>query len=787
MAAQLLQCEACVQIGWPHRHFPNSMKKIRIFIGTLAAMGALLASQMTYAQTWVPTGGGTFSWNEDGNWNTAPFPNLTGANANVSADIVAPTQIDLNIPITVGSLTLNDTGGTGDSAYTIATGTSGSLNFQVASGSASLTSAGATNSISAPISFTSPTTITVTNSLNLSGNLSGSGIITRSSSAGATLAVTGDNSGFAGSWVLNSGNQNAITSFNSDVAAGAVPGAAMIAIRNTAANSNLNLNFTGALHANRGIQLDATMHIGGNGSFTTAIDGKITGTGGLNKSGNGNSIIVLSNASNDFSGAVNISAGTLSIASFGALGANSSVTFGNGGSTGGGTLIYTGAGATTSKAIRLSSAVGSGNNSSARINNNGTGALDLTDTGNVVSASAAGARILTLGGSNTGNNMFRGLVNANGTGSVVVEKRDAGTWFLTNESNSYLGATRVYGGILDVTSIKDGGVVSSIGASSNGAGSLLLTSGGVLRYSGAGDTTDRLFQIGDSSGSPLTGTISSSGSGALVFTNTGTITFGTTNQARTVILSGTNAGNNTLAASIGNNGTSSVGLTKSGAGKWVLTGSHVYTGATGVTGGTLVVNGSLGSTTVTVGSGAFLGGSGSIGGAVNVSAGGTVAPGNSPGQLDTGNFTLSSSTSTLSLELGKATAGSPPIGGSDHDQLNVTGTVSLGGGNLALTIDSGLEVNDLLFAILNDGAEGVSGVFGSINGVTTTLTQGTMFSLGGYDFQISYLANSTGGTFLGGNDVALQVIAVPEPASALLLSAGAGLLLVLRRRRSAMV
>lgn len=61
---------------------------------------------------------------------------------------------------------------------------------------------------------------------------------------------------------------------------------------------------------------------------------------------------------------------------------------------------------------------------------------------------------------------------------------------------------------------------------------------------------------------------------------------------------------------------------------------------------------------------------------------------------------------------------------------------------------------------------------------------GSTYTLGGQQFQISYFGNHTGGgadTFTGGNDVVLRVI--PEPNAALI--GGIGALLLLRRRRNA--
>jgi hypothetical protein len=110
----------------------------------------------------------------------------------------------------------------------------------------------------------------------------------------------------------------------------------------------------------------------------------------------------------------------------------------------------------------------------------------------------------------------------------------------------------------------------------------------------------------------------------------------------------------------------------------------------------------------------------------------------------------------------------------------VTGSVTLNGA-LDLTFNTFTPVDgDMIFILLNDGSDPITGTF-------TGLAQGAVAaSYGGFDWQISYLANNTGvgtGTFTGGNDIALMAVAsvIPEPSTALLAAIGA--LALLRRRR----
>jgi hypothetical protein len=132
-----------------------------------------------------------------------------------------------------------------------------------------------------------------------------------------------------------------------------------------------------------------------------------------------------------------------------------------------------------------------------------------------------------------------------------------------------------------------------------------------------------------------------------------------------------------------------------------------------------------------------------------------------------GNFDLQSG-STFNVEL----AGTSP--GVEYDQLFANGTVTLAGA-LNLTASFTPTNGDLFFILVNDGADAISGTF-------TGLNEGSTFTVGGQDYQITYQANfETTPSFTGGNDVAL--LAVPEPAAALL--GGLGMLGLLRRRRVA--
>ena len=140
---------------------------------------------------------------------------------------------------------------------------------------------------------------------------------------------------------------------------------------------------------------------------------------------------------------------------------------------------------------------------------------------------------------------------------------------------------------------------------------------------------------------------------------------------------------------------------------------------------------------VTVATGGALGGTGTILGAVLTTGTGVIDPGDvlgtSTSQLTTGNLELGSS--------GTFTAqASGTVAGSGHDQLTVTGSVTLGG-TLDLSRIAGFSsVNgDIITLIENDGEDAIVGTFDGID-------EGDSLSAGGERWIVSYV----GGT---GNDV----------------------------------
>src|SRR5690606_31128630 len=219
--------------------------------------------------------------------------------------------------------------------------------------------------------------------------------------------------------------------------------------------------------------------------------GAITGAGSLIK--NGSATQRLSGCASNYSGSTTINGGTIEAtclvdgglaSSIGASGAEASSLILNGG-----TLRYVGAGGSTNRQFTLGASAGNALDAS------GTGAINFASSAPFTFSSPNTAQTLTLTGANTGNNILAAQITNNGTGLTALTKSGNGTWILTNPDSSYTGVTTIDGGVLGVDKLSNGGVASSLGASSVAAANLVIGNGATLRYTGAGDTTNRLFTL----------------------------------------------------------------------------------------------------------------------------------------------------------------------------------------------------------------------------------------------------------------------------------------------------
>lgn len=471
------------------------------------------------------------------------------------------------------------------------------------------------------------------------------------------------------------------------------------------------------------------------------------------------------------------------------------------------TLLYVGAGSTTNRNFNGASVGGGGG---YIIDSSGSGPLVFTNAIAITGGTTAitGQKPWTLQGSYVGAaNEIRGLIS--GSGASAVTKAGAGTWKLSG-TNTYAGATTINAGVLDVTTLANGGVASGIGQSSNAATNLVFGApSATLRYSGTADvTTNRGFTL--SSGAGGGATIESSGVGTLSFDNTVAIAYGTTNQTRLLTLGGANTGANTFAKVLANNGTGTTSFTKAGAGTWILDAVNTYSGTTNVSAGRLQIgpNGSINNSTAIsvsanaafdynsatalaiapslLGSGsanrATLGGTGMINAAVTLNnLGDTLSPGNSPGIMPFGTSqTWNSFTYVWETNNFIGTSA-----GTDFDQIAVTGSLNLTGGVGAYLLD--------ITSLTAGNAAGNVGGFDDITRTWTILTTTggiTGFDAANWTLSTANFTSSpatTGAWSLSqdGSNLVLSYVAVPEPAAIALAGIGvtAAAFSASRRRR----
>ncbi|MEQ1861776.1 MAG: autotransporter-associated beta strand repeat-containing protein [Chthoniobacteraceae bacterium] len=294
---------------------------------------------------------------------------------------------------------------------------------------------------------------------------------------------------------------------------------------------------------------------GGNNSLTLAGPGAgfllssgtmnlslpILGTDGLFKDGAGT--LALTNLVNTYSGVTRIFDGVVEITNITNLAQPSSLGIGGPAldmfglpstvaylEVDGGTFRYTGTGASTNRTFSISSRGGT-------LDSSGTGAsLGFSITSAGVKTPLTGARALTLTGTNIGlNNIAAPIGDADGSSPTSLIKSGTGTWSMT-APNTYNGSTTLRGGILQISTINNGGAPSNLGQGSNDPRNLVFD-GGTLRYVGVAAPSDRAFTLG-----PGGGAILSNGTGAMNLTNNGLAVASGTGP-RTLTLGGSAVGN----------------------------------------------------------------------------------------------------------------------------------------------------------------------------------------------------------------------------------------------------
>ena len=307
---------------------------------------------------------------------------------------------------------------------------------------------------------------------------------------------------------------------------------------NSTFTNNLNggtLTFTGAFWSNAD-SVSRTMTIAGNGN--TTITGNVTASSGtasvdhsLTKTGTG--VLQVTSTAGTLDGNLNVNGGTVQITDFRSVNMHSASTTNTGAiniGTGGtsATLTIGTATATTvagltllaGKAINLAGTTGG-----ATINANQSGANPLILNG--ITASGAGVKTLTLGGTSTADNRINGaIVNNSGTNTTALVKTGSGTWMLSGV-NTYTGATTISNGTLKLTAnAASSTILDNTSAIVFNANTTAGSAGGILQFTGftGAATTESLGALTPTAGA---GTVSLVGSGAaanLTFASLGATT-----------------------------------------------------------------------------------------------------------------------------------------------------------------------------------------------------------------------------------------------------------------------
>ena len=426
-------------------------------------------------------------------------------------------------------------------------------------------------------------------------------------------------------------------------------------------------------------------------AFTTANLGSSLGLGKL-----GSGTLTLDTA-NSYTGATTITNGTLQVGASGAIPSGSGM----------GNVVFDSAPNTAivdlnGNDVSINGLSQTNNSTTNRVVNNATSTsktltvgnadatstfagiiADNTGTGGTLALTKTGAGTLTLSGVNTytggttvnagtlslpgstGNGRIRGVMTVNANGTVVTTGDGTGLGY-----NNQMTSLVIDGGLLKA-SASDGHIW-------NLTGGVSMTGGELQTNAGLSSPTGNAFQWNRTAL-----TTNASANTAVI---SGRINLrgdsGYANWAVSVA-DGTAAADLLVSAAITNsNGV--VGLTKSGAGTMVLSGTNSYTGATTVNSGTLAVDGSLAAgSAVAVGGASATGtptlsGIGTVNGTVTINAAsggaaGTLNPGTvgATGTLSTGAATLNG---TLTID----------INGAALDQLTVNGNLDLTGSSLAV-------------------------------------------------------------------------------------------------------
>lgn len=658
----------------------------------------------------------------------------------------------------------------------------------------SSTTAGGSLTLASSNSYTGNTTVTSTGNLNLqnAGALSSGSLV------------------FSGNGVFDNTAATALTMSNGLTLSGGSP--TFTGTRDLTLNGSSSIS--GTAGTNRTITVTnagATLKLGGNVS-----DGG--GNLGLTKAGAG--ILTLS-GSNTLGNGVNLTAGQLNINSAGALGAgafalSASTTVDN---TSGGAVSVANSGPATLNSFTF----GGSNN----LTFSGTGAMAVS-VGKTLTLNGTGST-LTFGGAiqNTSGASSAPAIAVNGAGNTLVigganlsSATSPGLTFTGTANTNFLVNGTIANGAQSSGNIAIQNVTATFSGTNTYTGTTTVQTFSTLKL-GSAHALGNTSSVSVTSSSkldlngwtldtavPITGTAGMAGN----LTNssaTAASYSGDMNAGGLTTVDG--VGDITLTGTIGGTGGGTGAITKNGNNKLTVTAANTYSsGSVTIAAGTLALSGAgsfNSSPTIVVGtaagstakldvtgvtggvynlaSGQTLKGGGTVLGAISIGSGGTLAPGNSPGTLNTGDTTYAGGGSYIwEVNSATGTKGADP----GYDWQNITGTLNI-------TATSGNEFTIDVTSLMADNTPGDTTNFDGASSYTwilATASGGILgFDVSDFTIDTSAFSNLNSGTFavqVTGNDLELVYTgaAVPEPGSLGMLSLG-GLALLARRRRGAVV
>lgn len=610
------------------------------------------------------------------------------------------------------------------------------------------------------------------------GIANGPALMSLTKAGPGTLVLAGTNT-FTGSVFVNGG----ILKFSNVTAAGA----GSLGNGSTTAVSISNgatLQYTGVTGTISGAAATAGAHtyslVGGNGAISVSeagteltLNGAISGAGSLVKSGDGTLTL---GAAATYTGSTIINTGTLKNSAADRLPT---------------TPVFINTGAVWN--------MSAGDDTVGTIFGGGT--IEAGGTARTLTVGGDNVSSMTTDGSNTFTT-FTGIFS--GAAAHNLTKVGNGTVTLANTvTSAWTGTTTISAGTLMIGAGTDAGDIATSSSIINNSALVYNVGSGSRTYgnaiSGSGSLTQQ--SIG----------------GSLTLTGTNTYTGATTIAAGTLqIGAGGIAGSLSTSSAITNNGalvfnrsdaiaqgadfstaaiTGAGSLTQAGTGKLSLNATNTYSGATIISSGTLAIDsaGSINNTSgISIGAGEFkynsatplsrtvsfsgtggsLSGTGTITSALNVTAGNTLAPGNSPGALTVASGAFANG-SIFSLDL---TTNGTGTAGVDWDQLIVTGLLDL----------TGVSAGGINVSLVNSNGFGWDGA--TSHTWSSFITYGSVSGFNSNLFTINSSA-FTGGTgtwsvVQGTDALNLQyVVVVPEPSTWALILGGLGMLGFARRLR----